>query len=211
MKNLVILFSVVFIGCDNSSLYKNVTSSNEDIKFYNLTKVEIFDETTKITLNIPKFLRQVTSPDDKTIFQYTSFEENTGYMVSMDKLVSRNTQKLTNKEYIDISNKSFKEQMNGDLKELERVLSPTMKNVKVVQFEGNLIIDDKYFLKRISYYQDQNLVGTVLENVNCTEFHFVTLHDKKKYSLNIIYWGDDKSVSDLIGLFNTIGGSVKFN
>lgn len=129
----------------------------------------------------------------------------------MDKLVSRNTQKLTNKEYIDISNKGFKEQMNGDLKELERVLSPTMKNVKVVQFEGNLIIDDKYFLKRVSYYQDQNLVGTVLENVNCTEFHFVTLHDKKKYSLNIIYWGDDKSISDLIGLFNTIGGSVKFN
>jgi hypothetical protein len=211
MKNLVILIIVVLIGCNNSSLYKDVTSSNEDIKFYNLTKVEIFDETTTITLNIPKFLSLVPSPDDKTIFQYTSFEENTGYMVSMDKLVSRNTQKLTNKEYVDITNKWFISELNSDLSEIEKILPPKMKNVKVVQFEGNLIINDKYFLKRVSYYNDQSLFGTILEDVNCTEFHFVTLHDKKKYSLNIIYWGDDKSVSDLIGLFNTIGGSVKFN
>ena len=54
-----------------------------------------------------------------------------------------------------------------------------MKNVKVVQFEGNLIINDKYFLKRVSYYNDQSLISTILEGVNCTEFHFVTLHNKK--------------------------------
>jgi hypothetical protein len=211
MKKLFFL-CFVLISCSNSiSDYKNVTSSSEDISFYKLTEVENYDNSIKITLSIPKFLNQVSPPDEKTVFQYTYFEDKTGYMVSMDKLATRNTQKLSDKEYIDITNKWFETDLKSDLSEIGKVLPPTMKNVKVVQFEGNLIINDKFFLKRVSYYNDQNLVGTILEDVNCTEFHFVTLHNKKKYSLNIIYWGNDKDISSLIGLFNTIGGSLKFN
>ena len=215
MKKII---SIIYIGlllvissCSNSnSDYKNVTSKVEDVVFYELIDVINYDELTKINLSIPKFLNKVTTPDEKTIFQYTYFEDNSGYMVSMDKLVSRNTQKLSDKEYIDLTNKWYKTDLNSDLSEIEKILPPKMKNVKVVQFEGNLIINDKYFLKRVSYYNDQSLVGTILEDVNCTEFHFVTLHNKKKYSLNIVYWGDDKDVSSLIGLFNTIGGSIRF-
>ena len=207
-----IFFWIVFISCSNStSDYKNVTSIIEDINFYELINVVNYDDVTKINLSIPKFLNQVTPPDEKTIFQYTYFEDKSGYMVSMGKLVTRNTQKLSDKEYIDLTNKWYKTDLSSDLSEIEKILPPSMKNVKVVQFEGNLIINDKYFLKRVSYYNDQSLAGTILEDVNCTEFHFVTIHNKKKYSLNIVYWGDDKDVSSLIGLFNTIGGSVKFN
>ena len=207
-----IFFWIVFSSCSNStSDYKNVTSNIEDINFYELIDVVNYDDVTKINLSIPKFLNQVTPPDEKTIFQYTYFEDKSGYMVSMGKLVTRNTQKLSDKEYIDLTNKWYKTDLNSDLSEIEKILPPSMKNVKVVQFEGNLIINDKYFLKRVSYYNDQSLAGTILEDVNCTEFHFVTIHNKKKYSLNIVYWGDDKDVSSLIGLFNTIGGSVKFN
>ena len=207
-----IFFWIVFISCSNStSDYKNVTSNIEDINFYELIDVVNYDDVTKINLSIPKFLNQVTPPDEKTIFQYTYFEDKSGYMVSMGKLVTRNTQKLSDKEYIDLTNKWYKTDLSSDLSEIEKILPPSMKNVKVVQFEGNLIINDKYFLKRVSYYNDQSLAGTILEDVNCTEFHFVTIHNKKKYSLNIVYWGDDKDVSSLIGLFNSIGGSVKFN
>jgi len=207
-----IFFWIVFISCSNStSDYKNVTSNIEDINFYELIDVVNYDDVTKINLSIPKFLNQVTPPDEKTIFQYTYFEDKSGYMVSMGKLVTRNTQKLSDKEYIDLTNKWYKTDLSSDLSEIEKILPPSMKNVKVVQFEGNLIINDKYFLKRVSYYNDQSVAGTILEDVNCTEFHFVTIHNKKKYSLNIVYWGDDKDVSSLIGLFNTIGGSVKFN
>ena len=206
-----IFFWIVFSSCSNStSDYKNVTSNIEDINFYELIDVVNYDDVTKINLSIPKFLNQVTPPDEKTIFQYTYFEDKSGYMVSMGKLVTRNTQKLSDKEYIDLTNKWYKTDLNSDLSEIEKILPPSMKNVKVVQFEGNLIINDKYFLKRVSYYNDQSLAGTILEDVNCTEFHFVTIQNKKKYSLNIVYWGDDKDVSSLIGLFNTIGGSVKF-
>ena len=207
-----IFFWIVFISCSNStSDYKNVTSNIEDINFYELIDVVNYDDVTKINLSIPKFLNQVTPPDEKTIFQYTYFEDKSGYMVSMGKLVTRNTQKLSDKEYIDLTNKWYKTDLSSDLSEIEKILPPSMKNVKVVQFEGNIIINDKYFLKRVSYYNDQSVAGTILEDVNCTEFHFVTIHNKKKYSLNIVYWGDDKDVSSLIGLFNTIGGSVKFN
>ena len=213
MKTIKYLLSCFLIigSCNNpKSDYKNVTSNTQDINFYELVEVVNYDDLTKINLSIPKFLNQVTPPNEKTIFQYTYFEDKSGYMVSMDKLSSRNTQKLSDKEYIDLTNKGFKNDLGGDLSAIEKILAPTMKNVKVVQFEGNLIINDKYFLKRVSYYNDQSLVGTILEDVNCTEFHFVTLHNKKKYSLNIVYWGDDKDVSSLIGLFNTVGGSVKF-
>ena len=207
----IILFLLVISGCSEvKSDYKNVTSKIEDINFYNLTEVINNDEFTKIKLSIPHFLKKETPKNEKTIFQYTHFEDNSGYTISMNKLVSRNTQKLSNKEYIDLTNNWFKTDLNNDLSEIERILPPTLKNVKVVQFEGNLIINDKYFLKRVSYYNDPSLVGTILENVNCTEFHFVTLHNKKKYSLNIVYLGNDKGVSNLVGLFNTIGGSVKF-
>jgi len=214
MKTIKYLLSCfLIIGSCNKpkSDYKNVTSNTQDINFYELVEVVNYDDLTKINLSIPKFLNQVTPPNEKTIFQYTYFEDKSGYMVSMDKLSSRNTQKLSDKEYIDLTNKGFKNDLGGDLSAIEKILPPTMKNVKVVQFEGNLIINDKYFLKRVSYYNDQSLVGTILEDVNCTEFHFVTLHNKKKYSLNIVYWGDDKDVSSLIGLFNTVGGSVKFD
>ena len=211
IKYLLSCFLIIGICNKPKSDYKNVTSNTQDINFYELVEVVNYDDLTKINLSIPKFLNQVTPPNEKTIFQYTYFEDKSGYMVSMDKLSSRNTQKLSDKEYIDLTNKGFKNDLGGDLSAIEKILPPTMKNVKVVQFEGNLIINDKYFLKRVSYYNDQSLVGTILEDVNCTEFHFVTLHNKKKYSLNIVYWGDDKDVSSLIGLFNTVGGSVKFD
>ena len=207
----IVLFLLVISGCSEvKSNYKNVTSKIDDINFYNLTEVINNDEITKIKLSIPHFLKKETPKNEKTIFQYTHFEDNSGYIISMNKLVSRNTQKLSNKEYIDLTNNWFKTDLNNDLSEIEKILPPTFKNVKVVQFEGNLIINDKYFLKRVSYYNDPSLVGTILENINCTEFHFVTLHNKKKYSLNIVYLGNDKGVSNLVGLFNTIGGSVKF-
>jgi len=210
IKSLLFCFLIISSCSNPKSDYKNVTSNIEDINFYKLIEVINHDDITKINLSIPNFLNQVTPPNEKTIFQYTYFEDKSGYMISMDRLISRNTQKLSDKEYVDLTNKWFTTDLNSDLSEIEKILPPTMKNVKVVQFEGNLIINDKYFLKRVSYYNDQSLVGTILEDVNCTEFHFVTLHNKKKYSLNIVYWGDDKDISSLIGLFNTIGGSVKF-
>ena len=86
-----------------------------------------------------------------------------------------------------------------------------MRGVRVAHYDGNLIINDKYFLRRIAQFEDKRLDGTRLQGVNCLNFHFVTLHNQKKYSLNINYYGDDKGIDQFVGLFNTIGGSLKFN
>lgn len=213
---ILLIFFVCFLttscgGKFSENDYKDVTSSKDDINFYKLIEVQFQDGSIKGNLFVPDFLKKINSKKENNIFQYEYFDSNSGYMVSIDKLKSRNTKKTSDKEYIDISNDVFKNEMNGDLSEIERILSPSMKNIKVVQFEGNLIIHDKYFLKRVSYFEDKRLNGTVLEGVNCTNFHFVTLSDKTKYSFNINYYGNDKSVSELIGLFNTIGGSINFD
>lgn len=208
----ILLIALIFTSCNTSNKkYKDITSSKNDIEFYDLVKVEFQDGTTKGYISIPNFLIKGNPVDENNIFYYYYFENSSAYIFSIDRLKTRNTEKLTDKQYLDISNEYFKNEMKGDLAEIEKILSPVMKNVKVAQFDGNLIINDKYFLERVSYFQDKGFEGTYLQEVNCTNFHFVTLHNKSKYSFDINYYGDDKSVSELIALFNTIGGSISFN
>ena len=212
MKKILILLNIlIFNSCNISdNNYQNVTSSKNDINFYELVEVQFQDGSFKGSISIPNFLEKF-KPVGENIFQYEYFDDVSGYTITIDKLKSRNTEKLSDKEYLDITNDTFKNKMKGDLSRIEKLLPPIMKNVKVITLQSNLIIHDKYFLKRVSQYQDKRLNGTVLEGVNCINFHFVTLQNKTKYSFNINYYGDDKSVSNLVGLFNTIGGSIKFN
>ena len=212
MKKILILLNIlIFNSCNISdNNYQNVTSSKNDINFYELVEVQFQDGSFKGSISIPNFLEKF-KPVGENIFQYEYFDDVSGYTITIDKLKSRNTEKLSDKEYLDITNDTFKNKMKGDLSRIEKLLPPIMKNVKVITLQSNLIIHDKYFLKRVSQYQDKRLNGTVLEGVNCINFHFVTLQNKTKYSFNINYYGDDKSVSDVVDLFNTIGGSIKFN
>ena len=212
MKKLILLLFIPLISCEQKGEnYKNVTSSKSDIDFYKLVKTQFNDDVSNGNISIPDFLKKNMPLEENNIFNYSYFDDKYGYLITIDKLESRNTKKLTNKEYVDISNNAFKNVFKGDLTEVEKALSPTMKNVKVVEFKGNLIISDKYFIKRVSYFQDKRLEGTVLENVICTNFHFVTLHNNINYRFNINYYGDDKGVSELVGLFNCIAGSISFN
>ena len=213
MKKLLLLSALLIFNCCNTSnkKYKDVSSSEKDIEFYDLVKVKFQDDTSNGYISIPNFLVKGKSVNRDNIFYYYYLENKSAYIFSAHRLKTRNTEKLSDKQYLDISNDYFKNEMKGDLSEIERILSPTMKNVKVAQFDGNLIINDKYFQKRVSYFQDKDLEGTDLQEVNCTNFHFVTLHNKIKYSFNINYYGDGKSISELSALFNTIGGSISFN
>jgi hypothetical protein len=226
MKYLILFGFVLLLGCSqsksiesnnttNQENYKNVTSSKEDIDFYELVEVKFSNEGFTGSLFLPKYLKKGTPIDENEFFFFEYFDENSdqisGYSISINKLKSRNTEKLVDKEYLDIMNDQFHGEMNGDLTEIEKILPPVMKNVRVVQFESNLIIHDKYFGKRVLYYEDDRLSGTKLEGVTILNFQFITLQNKTKYSININYFGDDKSISDLVGLFNTIGGSIKFD
>ena len=209
---LKIALAIIFIGCTSSDdNYTDVSSKKNDIDFYKLVEVQFQDDASLGNISIPDFMTLIIPEEDDAILQGVYFEEESGYSISIEKLETRNTQKLSDKQYLDICREGFENDMNGDLSEVERILSPLMENVRVVQLDANLIINNKYFLRRVSYFKDGRLKGTVLEDVNCTNFHFVTLHNKRKYSFNINYFGNDKSISELTALFNTIGGSISFN
>ena len=214
MKKLItLILTLSIIGCSNEN-YKDVSSSDSDKQYYNLVEKQVYDDNgSVINFSIPNEWTQVDASllPENTLAQYTLID-NTGYSFSLEKLESRNTVKLDDKRYLDITSKAFQTELSGDLKKLGDLLPASIyRNVQVIQFDGNLIINGHYFGKRVSYYKDGRLDGTILEDVNVTETHFITLQNKRKYTFNICYYGDDSDISKLVGLMNTIGGSIKFN
>ena len=201
-----------FTGCKKEN-YKDVSSSDRDKQYYNLVEKQVYDDNgSVINFSIPNEWTQVDASllPENTLAQYALID-NTGYSFSIEKLESRNTVKLDDKRYLDITSKAFQTELSGDLKKLGDLLPASVyRNVQVIQFDGNLIINGNYFGKRVSYYIDGRLDGTFLENVNVTESHFITLQNKRKYTFNICYYGDDSDISKLVGLMNTIGGSINF-
>ena len=211
-KLLTLILTLSIVGCSNEN-YKDISSSASDKQYYNLVEKQVYDDNgSVINFSIPNEWTQVDVSllPENTLAQYALID-NTGYSFSVEKLESRNTVKLDDKRYLDITSKAFQTELSGDLKKLGDLLPASVyRNVQVIQFDGNLIINGNYFGKRVSYYKDGRLDGTILENVNVTESHFITLQNKRKYTFNICYYGDDSDISKLVGLMNTIGGSIKF-
>ena len=215
MKKLLIImcFILFVIGCKQQDTYKDISSNENDISYYNLVEKKVVDDNgTIIKFSIPHKWNRVDNNllDDRTLTQY-ELVEDTGYTFSINQLESRNTVKLNDKKYLKIMTDAIETEYSGDLNKIGRLLpSSIYKDIQVVQFDGNLIINNNYFGRRICYYKDGRLENTYLENTNVTEFHFITLQNKRKYTITISYYGDNKSISNLVGIMNTIGGSVKF-
>lgn len=209
---LSFLITIILFSCSSDN-YRDVSSNESDIQYYNLVEKEVYDDNgSVISFSIPNEWRKMDDNllPENVLAQYELIE-NTGYSFSVEKLESRNTVKLNDKKYLDITSKAFQNQLSGDLNKIGDLLPASVyKDVQVIQFDGNLIINGNYFGKRVSYYKDGRLDGTILEDINVTETHFITLQNKRKYTFNICYYGDDGDISKLVGLMNTIGGSVKF-
>ena len=215
MKHLIIVicFFLSFIGCKQDN-YKDISSSDKDISYYNLVEKKVIDDNGSIIkFSIPDEWSRINNDllEDGALTQYELIE-NTGYTFSIAKLESRNTIKLNDKKYLNIMTDFIESEYSGDLDKLGRLLpSSIYRDIQVVQFDGNLIINGNYFGRRICFFKDGRLKDTYLESTNVTEFHFITLQNKRKYTITIAYYGDDKSLSNLVGIMNTIGGSLKFN
>jgi len=205
--------------CSCSGDYKNISATTDEIKFYDLQENEVFDDNgTTISLAIPQEWRRVDEEllSEKSIMQFVfDKEEETSdavYTLSIDKLESANTNKYSDKQYID----SFSKLIEAKGITFSEYLSNTLpksiyKNLQVVSFDNNLIINQKYFARRVLYFNDRRLENTELGNMSATEFHFITIHNKRKYTVTIVCYSDVLSGADVVGLMNTIGGSVKFS
>jgi hypothetical protein len=216
MKKLLLILlwlPLLFSSC-NQERYKDISSSERDILYYKLVDKKVIDDNGSIIkFSIPNQWNRIENNllEGGVLTQYELIE-NTGYTFSIAKLESRNTVKLNDKKYLEIMTNAIDTEYSGDLDKIGRLLpSSVYKDIQVVQFDGNLIINGNYFGRRICFFKDGRLKNTYLENTNVTEFHFITLQNKRKYTITIAYYGDDKSLSDLVGIMNTIGGSVKFN
>ena len=176
--NLIILF--VIIGCNSeSSNYTDITTPERDIQYYKLTERVIVDDNgTSMTIMLPEYLIKRESSLPQTINSFELFNEETKMMVAIDKLESRNTLNVSNKDYIDATNKAFTDEWNSDLKKVEEVLPQQIyTNLQAVSFRADLKINDKYFLERVLYYNDSRLEGTELEGIMSVEYNYKTIHN----------------------------------
>ena len=130
------------------------------------------------------------------------------YTLSIDKLESANTNKYSDKQYIDSFSKPIEAKGIIGFFGLPKSI---YKNLQVVSFDNNLIINEKYFARRVLYFNDRRFINTELGNLTATEFHFITIHNKRKYTLTIVCYSDVISGSDFVSLINTIAGSIEFN
>ena len=203
-------------GLDSNINYIDVSSSVKDIQFYELVEESNGDGTgVEIILAVPKeasitrsFGGNSFETNNVAVFNY--IKNKSGYAVIIDKLKTKNTANTTNKEYIDILYNEFITKYDGDLNQLKRIFPKTLfKNLEIVDFKANLIINKKYFSKKIAFYIDARNEGTELENIPLTEFTFITHHNETKYTISIVRYGN-YSISDMVGIANTIGGSIRF-
>jgi hypothetical protein len=217
MKKIILLllfFTFNSSGCSQTS-YNDITSSSSDIQLYNLKGINLTDDNgTKITLHIPNDLENnanTISEKNPTIAILSSFNGiDEGFSISIDKLYSRNTEKVSNKKYIEISEDWFKNENGGDFNLIKKALPPIYEDVKVVSMDFDLMIDGKFFGKRVLYCKDKRYEETYLYDSQITEYHYITLHNKRKYMFTIRSHSNKENHSSLTALMNTIAGSIKF-
>ena len=132
MKNyLSFLITIILFSCSSDN-YKDVSSNDSDIKYYKLVEKEVYDDNgSVISFSIPNEWRKMDDNllPENVLAQYELIE-NTGYSFSVEKLESRNTVKLDDKRYLDITLKAFQNQLSGDLDRLGDLL-PELLSIKM--------------------------------------------------------------------------------
>ena len=220
---------LIVCGCEglvNSTGAVDLTTSESDIQFYGLQSSTHHSHNSEIEISLPDSGAFVEVLDSSAVFRFENFTQKTsvtkgpivsvskttisGYAIELSKLKSKNTRDRSDEDYIGIMNQWFLNDAKGDLKRIEELLPPRLFDVKVIDFRADLRIHGKSFSQRIMYSKDEQSRGTLLEDVTGINFQYVTLHDGVKYTLNLDYYGDGKTASDLIGEFSAIAGTLRF-
>jgi hypothetical protein len=198
---------------------RNKSTSQGDLEYYNLRYNKLYDDnSTIIKIAVPNNFTQVLnnqlSSNTVAQFEYLNSSAPSGcglYNINIEKIESRNTIKFDNeRDYLEIIKKGFYDEFKGDYKEINKLFSTSIfKNFRIADIEYDIKINGKFYHKQIRYFIDLRLGATDFENSNVTSFHYYTLHNKRKYSVNISYYGNDKGISEVVGLFNSIAESIK--
>ena len=221
MKFYLNIFIIIYLASFSTfgQEARNKSTSQDDLEYYNLSYNMLYDDnSTIIEIAIPSNFNQISNNQlsSNTIaqFEYLNASSPSGcglYNINIEKLESRNTIKFDNERgYLEISKKGFYEEFNGDYNEISKLFSTAIfKNFRIADIEHDIKINGKFYHKQIRYFVDLRLNATDFGNSNVTSFHYYTLHNKRKYSVNISYYGNDKGISEVVGLFNSIAESIK--
>jgi len=213
MKKLI--FILLFFGCDSSShnsKYVDETSITDQIQYYNLSERKVRDDNgTIIEVKVPRDI-EVIEGWDNTLIQYEWFTNNNRNIISIDKLETSNTTPYLNndKQYNDDMSEVWLNSWKKNLNEIKNILPPFYKDVQMISFQTDIKINSKYFVRRQLYCKDSRLVNTKHENKQLIEVQYITLFNKRKYTITYRYYGGDKGIGDLISMIYTIGGTIKF-
>ena len=212
MKKLLLVFIILLNGCsDKSPKYNDITTSERDIQYYELNERTIEDDNgTIFEIKIPDYLieNKIEKPANVTSFGISSDEMI--MTIFINKRESRSSQNISNKDIIDATYNEFVNNWNSDLNKIQELMPQGIyKNLQVVSFTADLKIDNKYFLEKVSYYNDSRLLNTSFEGLQSLDYVYTTHHNGRQYTISIVFYGD-YSIASFIGLARSIAGTIKF-
>lgn len=153
---------------------------------------------------------------------YYSIDER--FHIQISTVSSLNTINNTNKEYIKISQK-YVENLPNFSEWIENLTFNRFKEVKVLEHDFDLKIDSNYYFKRVLHFKDARLIRMEFTDEQIeefkikkgwwsdymvTEWDYITLFNKRKYSINISYYSNLEESGKIKDIAETIAGSVKF-
>ena len=201
---LFILFLLNFFISGNK--YQDISTPNSQLSNNKFQKVYSSDNNgTNIIYYIPSEYQKdyLTTNSSNRVDSYLLNNSTTdNVQIQITKLQSRNTEALNDKKYLEIIQKALNKEGNI-YSFVKRGLPLMYDDSKIVSLDTNLIINGKYFGRRILYYTDEN-------NTNHIEYMYMTIQNKRKYSFFIDFIGNDKNNSNTVALANTIAGTIKF-
>ena len=211
MKKLLLVLIVFLSGCSNKSpKYLDIITSESDIQYYELNERTIEDDNgTSIEIKIPDYLIEYNSEKPENVASFGILNDEIKMMVSINKLESRSSLKFSNKQIVDATYDEFINNWNSDLKKIEELMPQGIyNNLQIASFSA-LKIDNKYFLERVSYYNDSRLINTELEGLQSLEYYYSTHHKGRQYTTSVVFYGE-YTIASFIGLARSIAGTIKF-
>ena len=210
----IIFILIILSACNNSSSDKtyntdktDITSTPDVLNFYNLKKILVEDSTNNIiSIHIPDNSSENIAESNEIARFQVEYSQDEYLDILIRSLRSQYTVRFNNAdEYISIIKQGIKEKYGDNIQALANVFPTRYTNIRIVSIDYDYIINNHSFMRRIMHFNDK-LTG----DLNNTNFQFITWHNKQKYTFDITYTGDNKTLPELIGFTNSIAGSLKF-
>lgn len=225
MKKLLIVFLLIpiFSLGQNSfwNKYEDITTSSEDkdfYKLYNNKKRGIRDingtkESTKSIFRIstPTSFNSLGDggSDEGTLYHIEGYGYWKGYVFRLESYNDSKVSKYTSQEFVKLAEEGYSGNRDDVIQMMNKKNPNTYNDLKLIGMDFNLVIDSKYFIRRVTSYYYDKFKNTDYEYRRVYEYMYTTINNGKRYTLILSYIGNDKSIERLNSFFNAIAGTLE--